>query len=97
MEQLGQMPLKWAMFRFDAESCVASKGLGCPVGTVLAGSQAFIDRALRCRKALGGALRQSGVLAAAGLYALKNNVERLADDHKHALMIAEGVTAPTQP
>ena len=66
------------------------KGLGCPAGTVLAGSEPFIQRAIRCRKALGGAMRQSGVLAAAGLWALNNNVQRLADDHKHTEMIAKG-------
>jgi len=66
-----------------------SKGLGCPVGGVLAGSRAFIDEAWRWKHRLGGALRQSGVLAAAGLYALDHNVERLAEDHAAARRLAE--------
>jgi threonine aldolase len=66
-----------------------SKGLGCPVGGVLAGSRAFIDEAWRWKHRLGGALRQSGVLAAAGLYALDHNVERLAEDHANARRLAE--------
>src|SRR4029078_10742259 len=66
-----------------------SKGLGCPVGVVRAGSKAFIDEAWRWKHRLGGALRQSGVLAAAGLYALDHNVERLADDHANARRLAE--------
>jgi threonine aldolase len=66
-----------------------SKGLGCPIGGVLAGSQAFIDEAWRWKHRLGGALRQSGVLAAAGLYALEHNVARLAEDHDNARRLAE--------
>ena len=66
-----------------------SKGLGCPVGGVLAGSKAFIDEAWRWKHRLGGALRQSGMLAAAGLYALDHNVERLAEDHGNARRLAE--------
>jgi threonine aldolase len=66
-----------------------SKGLGCPVGGVLAGSRAFIDEAWRWKHRLGGALRQSGVLAAAGLYALAHNVKRLADDHANARRLAQ--------
>jgi threonine aldolase len=66
-----------------------SKGLGCPVGGVLAGSKAFIDEAWRWKHRLGGALRQSGMLAAAGLYALDHNVERLAEDHDNARRLAE--------
>jgi threonine aldolase len=65
-----------------------SKGLGCPVGGVLAGSRAFIDEAWGWKHRLGGALRQSGVLAAAGLYALDHNVERLAEDHANAKRLA---------
>ena len=70
-----------------------SKGLGCPVGAVLAGSQDFIDEAWRWKHRLGGALRQSGILAAAGLYALDHNVERLAEDHANARRFAEQATA----
>jgi threonine aldolase len=66
-----------------------SKGLGCPVGGVLAGSKAFIEAAWRWKHRLGGALRQSGMLAAAGLYALDHNVERLAEDHDNARLLAE--------
>lgn len=68
------------------------KGLACPVGTVLAGSHQFIERAIRCRKVLGGAMRQSGILAAAGLWALKQNVDRLREDHEHTYMIAKGIS-----
>ena len=68
-----------------------SKGLGCPVGGVLAGSRAFIDEAWRWKHRLGGALRQSGMLAAAGLYALDHNVDRLAEDHGNAQRLAKGL------
>lgn len=64
-----------------------TKGLGCPVGAVLCGEDDFIEAAWRCKVRLGGALRQSGVLAAAGLYALDNHVERLAEDHQNARLI----------
>jgi threonine aldolase len=66
-----------------------SKGLGCPVGAVLTGPRDFIVEAWRWKQRLGGAMRQSGVLAAAGLYALEHNVERLAEDHANAKMFAE--------
>src|SRR4029078_4651062 len=66
-----------------------SKGLGCPVGGVLAGSKAFIADARRWEHRLGGALRQSGILAAAGLYALDHNVERLAEDHANARRLGD--------
>jgi threonine aldolase len=66
-----------------------SKGLGCPVGGVLAGSREFIDEAWRWKHRLGGALRQSGVLAAAGIYALDHSVERLAEDHGNARRLAD--------
>jgi len=70
-----------------------SKGLGCPVGGVLAGPKDFINEAWRWKHRLGGALRQSGVLAAAGLYAMDNNVERLAEDHANARRLGEHITA----
>jgi threonine aldolase len=70
-----------------------SKGLGCPVGGVLAGTRAFIDEAWRWKHRMGGALRQSGVLAAAGLYALDHNVERLAEDHANARRLAQMIGA----
>ncbi|WP_338720277.1 low-specificity L-threonine aldolase [Devosia sp. XK-2] len=76
---------------FDTVSICLSKGLGAPVGSVLIGRRDLIGMARRNRKMLGGGLRQSGILAAAGLYALENNVGRLADDHRRAKMLAEGL------
>ena len=75
----------------DSTSICLSKGLGAPVGSVLAGSREFIQQALRYRKMFGGGMRQVGILAAAGLYALEHNVQRLADDHQNARLFAEGV------
>lgn len=72
----------------DSMSICLSKGLGAPVGSVLIGNQAFIAEARRIRKAFGGGMRQAGYLAAAGIYALDHQVERLRDDHKHARMLA---------
>ena len=69
---------------FDTISVCLSKGLGAPIGSVLLSDKATIQRALRIRKMLGGGMRQVGYLAAAGLYALENNIERLADDHRRA-------------
>lgn len=66
-----------------------SKGLGCPVGSVLCGPTELMERARRVRKMLGGGLRQSGILAAAGLYALEHHVTRLAEDHRRARILAE--------
>ena len=68
-----------------------SKGLGCPVGSVICGSKEFIREARRNRKLLGGGMRQAGVLAAAGIYALENMVERLAEDHENARLAADGL------
>jgi threonine aldolase len=78
---------------FDSVSVCLSKGLGAPAGTVLVGAKAFIGRARRARKILGGAMRQAGLLAAAGLYALEHHVERLADDHANAERLATGLRA----
>src|ERR671930_56513 len=78
---------------FDSVSSCLSKGLGAPAGTVLLGSRDFIARARRARKILGGAMRQAGVIAAAGLYALEHNVERLAIDHRNAARLADGLRA----
>ncbi|MEL6745590.1 MAG: low-specificity L-threonine aldolase [Pseudomonadota bacterium] len=78
---------------FDTVSLCLSKGLGAPIGSVLTGPRDFIEKAKRARKMLGGGLRQAGVLAACGLYALRNNVNRLAQDHAHARMLAERVNA----
>ena len=74
---------------FDLVSIALSKGLGCPVGSVLAGTAADIAALVRFRRMLGGAMRQAGVLAAAGLHALDHHVERLADDHANARLIGE--------
>ncbi len=74
---------------FDSISVCLSKGLGCPVGSVLVGSKAMIDRALRIRKVLGGGMRQAGYLAAAGIYALDHQFNRLAEDHQKAREIGE--------
>ena len=74
---------------FDTISICLSKGLGAPVGSILLGSKTHIAKALRIRKLFGGAMRQVGFLAAAGLYALDNNIERLADDHKKAKEIEQ--------
>jgi threonine aldolase len=68
-----------------------SKGLGAPVGSMLAGSRALIERATRYRRMFGGAMRQAGLLAAAGLYALDHNLGRLADDHANARRFAEAL------
>jgi threonine aldolase len=74
---------------FDSCTLCLSKGLGAPVGSVIAASADFIKRARRYRKMFGGSMRQAGVLAAAGIYALEHNVERLAEDHQHAKLLAE--------
>lgn len=81
---------------FDSVSLCLSKGLGAPVGSLLLGSQDFIRQALRVRKMLGGSMRQAGVLAAAGLYALRHNVHRLADDHANAAMLSRGLAEAAQ-
>ena len=74
---------------FDTMSVCLSKGLGCPIGSVLVGSEYFLKRALRIRKILGGAMRQVGYMAAAGIYALENNINRLSDDHIRAKELSE--------
>ncbi len=68
-----------------------SKGLGAPVGAVLAGSADFIDEAWRCKQQMGGAMRQAGIIAAACLYALDHHVERIAEDHDNAKLLAQGL------
>jgi len=75
----------------DTVSFCLSKGLGCPVGSVLCGSAEFIEHARRNRKMLGGGMRQVGILAAAGLYAFEHNISRLADDHSNAMALADGL------
>jgi threonine aldolase len=78
---------------FDSVSVCLSKGLGAPVGSVLCGSHAFIGQARRWRKMVGGGMRQAGVVAAAGLHVLQNNVPRLAEDHRHAAQLATGLAS----
>ena len=78
---------------FDSMSLCLSKGLGCPVGSVLVGSKEFIAEAHRSRKVLGGGMRQAGVLAAAGLHALNHHVERLQKDHEHARQLGNTLEA----
>lgn len=78
---------------FDSVWIDLSKGLGCPVGAVLAGSRDFIENAWYVKHRLGGAMRQAGIIAAAGIYALEHNVERLALDHENARRLAEGLAS----
>jgi threonine aldolase len=75
----------------DTVSVCSSKGLGAPVGSLLAGDEVTIDEARRARKAFGGGMRQAGMIAAAALYAFEHNVERLAEDHERARRLAEGL------
>jgi threonine aldolase len=76
---------------FDSISICLSKSLGCPVGSLLLGKREFIKKARRVRKVFGGGMRQAGFLAAAGIYALQNNIERLEEDHIHAKQIADAI------
>ncbi len=78
--------------QFDSISLCLSKGLGAPIGSVLIGNKDFIKKAHRVRKVLGGGMRQAGIIAAAGIYALKNNVERLTIDHNHAQLLGNTLT-----
>lgn len=83
----GIAPAEYARY-FDSVSVCLSKGLGAPVGSVIAGSATFIERARHFRKIYGGGMRQAGILAAAGLHALEHNRERLVEDHAKAAMLA---------
>jgi threonine aldolase len=85
------IPARELVHGFDSVMFCLSKGLGCPVGSMLCGSREFIQEARRMRKAMGGGMRQTGILAAAGLYALEHHVDRLAEDHEHARLLAEGL------
>jgi threonine aldolase len=85
------MPVKDLCAGFDSVSVCLSKGLGTPAGTVLVGRADVVERARRIRKMLGGTMRQVGILAAAGLYALEHNVDRLAEDHANAQALAAGL------
>jgi threonine aldolase len=77
--------------RFDTVTLCLSKGLGCPLGAVVAGSEELMVKARRAKHLFGGAMRQAGIVAAAGVYALDHHVERLADDHARARRLAEGL------
>ncbi|MEA3193665.1 MAG: threonine aldolase [Betaproteobacteria bacterium] len=85
------MSVKELCAGFDSVSSCLSKGLGAPAGTLLLSSKDTIEKARRARKILGGGMRQAGVIAAAGLYALENNVERLREDHDNAARLAKGL------
>lgn len=88
-----ETPVEVIAAPFDSISICLSKGLGAPVGSLLVGSHDFIARARRLRKMLGGGMRQAGILAQAGLFALEQHVSRLADDHRRAKRLAEGLAA----
>ena len=77
---------------FDSVSICLSKGLGAPVGSLLVSNQTIINKAIRLRKMLGGGMRQVGVIASCGMYALKNNIERLQQDHDNAKLLATGLS-----
>lgn len=87
------VPLNTITDHFDTVSICLSKGLGAPVGSVLCGPRDFIKTAHKWRKMVGGGMRQAGILAAAGLYALEHHVDRLAEDHEKAERLAEGLGA----
>lgn len=86
------VPARAIALHFDSVSVCLSKGLGAPVGSVLLGSRALIEKARRWRKVAGGGWRQAGLLAAAGLYALDHHIDRLADDHARARQLAAGLS-----
>jgi threonine aldolase len=86
----GLMPKDYAQY-FDSCTLCLSKGLGAPVGSLVIGSHDLITQAHRFRKQFGGGMRQAGILAAAGIYALEHNVERLAEDHLNAKRLAHGI------
>jgi len=83
LAETGEKPIEYGAL-FDSVSVCLSKGLGAPIGSVLLGDKEFIKQARRVRKVLGGGMRQVGILAAAGIFALQNNIERLKDDHRRA-------------
>jgi threonine aldolase len=89
----GLSPAEWAR-EADSVTICFSKGLGCPLGAVVAGSHEFVERAWEGKYLFGGAMRQAGVLAAAALYALDHHVERLAEDHERARRLGAAIGAP---
>ena len=92
MVEMKETPLQYGEL-FDTISVCLSKGLGCPVGSLLLGTQEQMNKAIRIRKIFGGGMRQSGFLAAAAIYALDNHIERLAEDHKQAKEIGAALSA----
>jgi len=84
-------PARELVAGFDSMMFCLSKGLGCPIGSLLCGGSSFIEDARRVRKTLGGGMRQAGIVAAAGLYALEHHVDRLAEDHENARLLATGI------
>jgi threonine aldolase len=90
----GQDPKAYGQL-FDSISVCLNKGMGCPMGSVLLGSETFIKQARRIRKKFGGGLRQAGYMAATGIYAMENNIARLAHDHQHAKLIAQALLEKT--
>jgi threonine aldolase len=85
------MPVSKIVEKADSVQICLSKGLGCPIGSLLVGSEEFIHKARKNRKVVGGAMRQVGIIAAPGIYALNNMVDRLAEDHKHAKMLEKAL------
>jgi len=86
----GIKPHEYARYADSVSVCI-SKGLGCPVGSLVSGSKEFVDRIHRFRKMVGGGMRQAGILAAAGIYALDHHVDRLKEDHENAKRLALGL------
>jgi threonine aldolase len=91
-----QVPAREIARHFDSVSVCLSKGLGAPVGSLLCGTRDFVEEARKWRKMAGGGMRQAGILAAAGLYALENNIDRLAEDHLHAELLTAGLSRFTE-
>ncbi|MBE0583549.1 MAG: low-specificity L-threonine aldolase, partial [Desulfofustis sp.] len=91
-----EVDVKQISRHFDTISVCLSKGLGAPIGSVLCGDRSTIDRARRWRKMLGGGMRQAGIIAAAGIFALQHQCDRLRQDHDHARLLAEGLREITR-
>ncbi len=87
-----QIPIKTLVKDADSVSCCLSKGLSSPAGSLVVGNNQFIHKARKLRKTLGGGMRQAGILAAAGMYAIQNMVERLEEDHFHAQLLSEKIS-----
>lgn len=90
LAKTGDSPLDYGK-AFDSISICLSKGMGCPIGSILLGDKTFIHKARRVRKRLGGGMRQVGYIAAAGIYAIENNIQRMHEDHDHAALIGDAL------